>query len=171
MEMNRQNRRIRIIDPEYECKAIVYSDMLRKTCDLIPDPSSREICYLSTNTNRVVFLDANTLEPVEREDIRIYGELYCFPRSQELYAVMLASARLKQGREVEYVLLTKIYGNMVESRIVLLKYAPNTYVIMRKEGTRRMLRDDLERILNKISKLAHTIRMPLREYVGSSLYK
>lgn len=171
MDVDQQSRRIRIVDPEYECKAIVYSDMLRKTCDLIPDPSLREMCYLSTNTDRVIFLDANTLEPMDREDIRIYGELYCFPKTQEVYAVMFVSTGLRQGKKIEYVLLTKIYGNMVESRIVLLKHTPNIYVIMRKEGTRRMLRDDLEKVLDKISKMDHMIKTPLREYVVSSLYK
>lgn len=163
--------KIKIVDPEYECKAIVYGDVIRKTCELIPDAGLREICYLTTNSDRVLFIDANTLNLLSKEDFKIYDELLCFHTTQEAYAITIIPTTSTHSKGFEYILITKIYGNMVEWRVVLLKYSPNTYVIIKKEGGRRILRDELEKIVEKIAEISSTIKMPIRHYAISSLYK
>ena len=163
--------KIKIVDPEYECKALTYGDVIRKACELIPDVGLREICYLTTNNDRILFIDANTLNLLSKEDFKIYDELFCFHTTQEIYAIMIIPATSTHGKGFEYILITKIYGNMVEWRAALLKYSPSTYVIIKKEGTRRILRDELEKIVEKIAEISPTIKIPVRHYAVSSLYK
>ncbi len=140
--------RIRLIDPEYECKASILGETIRRTCDLIPELELKELCYLSVNSDKVVFLNANTLERMGKDDIEIYGDLYCIKKAQEAY-VILPNIRSSRGK-YSYIMLLKLYGSLIEWKVLLLASSDNEYVIIRKEGTKRSIKMDLEQVIEKL---------------------
>ncbi len=141
--------KIRLIDPEYECKASILGETIRRACDLIPELELKELCYLSVNSDRIVFLNANTLEKMRRDDIEIYGDLYCIKNTQEAY-IVFPNIRSSRGT-YSYIMLLKLYGSLVEWKVLLLMSSENEYVIIRKEGTKRSIKMDLEQIIEKLS--------------------
>ncbi len=159
---------IKIVDLEYECKAVAYIDSLRRMCDIIPDASSREMCYLVANTDRIVFIDANNYSIIGKGKYKSYGEVYCFDE-QELYAVMILPASTRRG--LTYILVSKVYGNMIEWKILLLKHSDKTYVILKKEGSRRILKSDIEKLVEVIDKLVVSQRPTFEQRYVASLYK
>ncbi len=141
--------KIRLIDPEYECKATVLGETIRRACDLIPELELKELCYLSANSDKVIFLNANTLEKMKKEDIEIYGDLYCIKKSQEAY-IVFPNIRSSRGKH-SYIMLLKLYGSLIEWKVLLLESSDNEYVIIRKEGTKRSIKMDLEQLIERLS--------------------
>ncbi len=159
---------IKIVDLEYECKAVTYTDSLRRMCDIIPDASSREMCYLIANTDRIVFIDANNYSVIGKGKYKSYGEVYCFDE-QELYAVMMLPVVSK--RELTYILVSKVYGSMIEWKMLLLRHKDKTYIILKKEGSRRILKSDIEKLVEVIDKLVISQRPTFEQQYAASLYK
>ncbi len=159
---------IKVVDLEYECKAVTYIDSLRRMCDIIPDTSSKEMCYLVANTDKIVFIDANNYSVMGKGKYKSYGEVYCFD-VQELYAVMMLPVASK--RDLTYILVSKVYGNMIEWKILLLRYSDKTYVILKKEGSRRILKSDVEKLVEAIDKLVVSQKPMFEQRYVTSLYK
>lgn len=161
--------KIRLIDPEYECKATILGETIRRACDLIPELELKELCYLSVNNDKIIFLNANTLERMNKEDIEVYGDLYCIKKSQEAY-IVFPNIRSSRGK-YSYIMLLKLYGSLVEWKVLLLASSDNEYVIIRKEGTKRSIKMDLEQVIEKLPEYTSASRTLSTEKPISIPYK
>ncbi len=161
--------KIKLIDPEYECKAAILGETIRRACDLIPELDLKELCYLSVNRDRIIFLNANTLERIVKKDIEVYGDLYCIKKTQEAYIIF---PNIRSSREkYSYIMLLKIYGSLVEWKVLLLESSKGEYVIIKKEGTKRSIKMDLEQVIEKLPEFIKTTRLQQAEKTISIPYK
>ena len=161
--------KIKLIDPEYECKATILGETIRRACDLIPELDLKELCYLNVNSDRIVFLNANTLEKMNKKDIEVYGDLYCIKKTQEAY-IIFPNIRSTRGK-YSYIMLLKIYGSLVEWKVLLLKSSEDEYVIIKKEGTKRSIKMDLEQVIEKLPEFVKTMGIRQVEKTISIPYK
>lgn len=161
--------KIRLIDPEYECKATILGESIRKACDLIPELDLKELCYLSVSSDKIIFLNATTLERMNKEDIEIYGDLYCIKKSQEAY-VIFPNISSSRGR-YSYTMLMKLYGSLIEWKVLLLVSSDNEYVIIKKEGTKRSIKMDLEQVIEKLPEYIKSSKIRSVEKPVSIPYK
>jgi len=135
---------VKIIDLEYECKALVQEQYVKRGCELISDIGLKEVCY-SLTINDYIFL-TEEFKPIPLSEVRVYGDIYCIPKYSSVYVINFIH---RPGRNL-YVLVTKIYGMSVEWRALLLMKDKETFILIRKEGSRRSIIFDLERLLEAL---------------------
>ena len=144
---------VKVIDLEYECKALVQEQHIKRGCELISDLGLKEVCY-SLTINDYIFLTED-FKPIPLSDIKIYGDTYCIPHTS-IYVINFIR---RPGKSL-YILVTKVYGMGVEWRALLLMKNKETFILVRKEGSRRSIVFDLEKLLEVLIK-THVSRFQL----------